>query len=597
MSNGHSRKLQKISRRAYIALNLAALSVRERLTLPAGRSSVDKSAANLDGAKRECLFPFMCRSTISNTADVIVVGSGSAGSTLAGRLAMESQRRVILLEAGGNDWNPAIRRPLLAGILSRWTSLTWPFMTESMPDAAGRALRYPQGRVIGGGSSINGMMYVRGSPVNFDEWAQMGLPAWSWKYVLPAYCRLEAYGGRPSEYRGRNGPLPVTRHPASNVLYRVFLEASQEAGYPLRIDLNSPPFEGVGRSDGTFKDGSRWSAARAFLDPARDRANLRIVTDAQATRLIVSSGKVTGVQALVDGEATLFEADEVVVSAGTVNSPKLLLLSGIGPADHLRSMGISVVADIAGVGMNLQDHVAVRASYRCKQAVTLYPETRIDRAALDFVRAWWFGSGPVSESPFGTMGLLRSLPDSPHVDLLAIFSPILSSATLRLPGVADGHDGDGYVCAAQVCQPESRGSVTLRSADPLAAPRIQPNFLSAPRDLAMLRGGLKIVRGILQQPAFNSYRGQVVDPDVPDNQLDEWIRHHAGPGLHDVGTCKMGAGADSMAVVNSQLQVRGISGLRVADASVMPRVTSGNTNAPSIMIGYRCADFILNTAA
>jgi choline dehydrogenase len=596
MNNDPPGKQKKVSRRAFIALNLAAMTLRDSFSPSVGQTARERSAVGLDDGNRACSVPFICRSSTGNTGDVIVVGSGSAGSVVAGRLAKETQRRVILLEAGAEDWNPALRRPLLAGILSRWQSLTWPFITEPIAGAADRTLRYPQGRVIGGGSSINGMMYVRGSRANFDEWAEMGIPSWSWENVLPVYRSMESYEGGASIYRGGGGPLPVGRHPASNVLYSVFLNAAQQAGFPLRADLNSPPFEGLGRSDCTFTEGSRWSAARAFLDPARDRSNLRIVTGAQATRLVVSKGKATGVLALVDGAQTLFEADEIVISAGTVNSPKLLLLSGIGPADHLRSMGIGVIADLPGVGMNLQDHVGVRASYRSKLAVTLYPETRMDRATFDFFRAWWFGSGPVSESPFGAMGLLRSLPDSPHPDLLAFFSPILSSATLRFPGFGDGQDGEGYACAAQICQPESRGSVTLRSADPLAAPRIQPNFLTAPRDLAMLRSSLKIVRGILEQPAFNPYRGEVVGPDVPDSQLDEWIRRHAGPGLHDVGTCKMGAVGDSMTVVDDQLQVKGITGLRVADASVMPRVTSGNTNAPSMMIGYRCADFMLKTA-
>ncbi len=534
-------------------------------------------------------------------ADVVVVGAGSAGSVLAARLSADGRRRVVLLEAGGRDWNPLLRVPLMTGVLLRSRYANWFYHTEPEPGLAGRRSFWPRGRVLGGSSAINGMVWARGRPSDYDAWAQAGLPGWQWEEALAAFRRIERFQDGASAMHGGDGPLPITDGGAAHALLDLFVQAGAEAGHRRSADFNAPPFEGVGRYHFTIAGGQRWSAARAWLDPARRLANLRIVPRARALRLLIEGGRVSGV-ATTRG---VFRAGEVVLCGGTINSPQLLMLSGIGPAEALTAHGIGVAADLPGVGRNLQDHLLVRVEHACTQPITLHNLTRLDRASVALLAALLLRRGPASSFPLAAGFLLRSDPRLEEPDLQGHFLPGLTTATLRVPsfggrlaGPARGGDGHGFMANVTQLRPESRGSISLRSADPLAAPVIRANYLADPRDRAVLRRGVRLLRELFAQPAFDAVRGVELQPGAAiadDAALDAWIARTADTMFHPVGTCRMGTETDRGAVVDAALRVHGIAGLRVADASVMPRITSGNTNAPAILIGHRCADFMAAT--
>jgi len=530
-------------------------------------------------------------------ADVLVVGAGSAGCVLAGRLATAG-RRVTLLEAGGRGRNPLFRVPLMTGVLLRSRYANWFYHTEPEAGLAGRRSFWPRGRVLGGSSAINGMVWARGRTQDYDAWAQAGLPGWGWDDALRGFRAMERFAGGTSEWHGGDGPLPVTDGGARHPLLDRFVVAGVEAGHPATADFNAPPYEGVGRYHFTIAGGQRWSAARAFLDPVRGLPNLRVITGAQALQVLVRDGRATGV-ATTRGT---FLADEVVLCGGAVNSPHLLLLSGIGSAAEVQGHGIPVASDVPGVGRNLQDHLLVRVEHAATKPVTLQSLTRLDRAATALLRALLFRNGPAASFPLAAGFFLRSCPGEDEPDLQAHFLPGLTTATLRVPGLAGpARAGDGHGFMANVCQlrPHSRGRVELRGPDPLAAPLIRPNYLSDPRDRAALRAGVRLLRGIFAQAAWDGVRGAELQPGPgiqDDAALDAWIARTADTVYHPVGTCRMGAEGDLGAVVDARLRVRGVSGLRVADASVMPRITSGNTNAPSMLVGHRCADFMLEQA-
>jgi choline dehydrogenase len=529
--------------------------------------------------------------TRKNAADVIVIGSGAGGSVVAGRL-VQAGRTVIVLEAGGGDANPVYRVPVMTGMLNHSKYATWGYLSEPQPSLDGRQVALPQGKVVGGSSSINGMLWLRGRPSDYDHWAETGLPGWEWDRICPVFDAIERHSGG-SPQRGTAGAIPLNRAPAANPLYQAYFQAGREAGYPLTDDLNAPPFEGIAPLDANIADGSRWSAARAYLDPARG-PNLRVVTRAHANRLIIENGIARGVVANVRGRETTFYADEIVVCAGAIATPKLLLLSGIGAADELKAMGISVAADLPGVGRNFHDHVGLGQKYTSREPIGMESLMRLDTAILAFIEAVLFGAGRAAETPFSAGAILRSLPELPEPDIESVFVLTLGPPKLRLPFIDSGRP-HGFSVASYQLRPESRGWVKLRSTDPADLPRLQPNYFLTQNDRDTARRGLKITREIIAQPGFDRLRGDEVAPGKTirtDAELDAWMNANCGTCFHPVGTAKMGPDSDREAVVDGELRVRGIAGLRVADASVMPRITSGNTHAPSIMIGYRCADFM-----
>ncbi len=534
------------------------------------------------------------------TYDYVIVGGGTAGCVLAARLTEDPAVRVLMLEAGGSDWNPVFRIPLMTGTLLRNRYANWLFETEPVPGMEGRRLLWPRGKVIGGSSSINGMVYVRGLASDFDGWAQHGLPAWSSARVQPYFLRSEGHEGGASAAHGGDGPLRVSRPPPFSALADAFVDAGRQAGYPTTPDFNAEP-EGFGRYDFNIAGGQRWSTARSFLDPARGRPNLTVVTRAQVLRIAIEGGRATAVEARVRGASRRFgAAREVLLCGGVVNSPHLLMLSGIGDADRLRPFGIAPVHHLPGVGRNLQDHVLIRVEHACTQPLTLQGLMRADRAALAFFQALLFRRGPMASFPLDAGAYLRSDPALDTPDIQSHFLPGLSTAALRLPGLRvppKRHDGHAFFANAFQMRPESRGEIALASADPLAAPAIRPNYLSAMKDVIVLRRAVRILREVFAQRAFDPYRGAELapGPDVAsDAAIDAWIRRTADTVYHPVGTCRMGPGSDC--VVDETLRVHGIGGLRVVDASIMPTITSTNTHAAVIMIAERAADFIRGRA-
>jgi choline dehydrogenase len=516
--------------------------------------------------------------------DVLVIGGGAAGAVIAGRLATMSSRRVLLAEAGGTDRHPFYRVPLLTGYLAQRPRGTWRHPVEPEDATGDRDMVWPQGKVLGGSSAINGMVWMRGRPSDYDGWAAlMGSPDWAWDAVKPSFDALEGPGG-----------IPVWPNNGANPLFPAFVEAGAQAGFQVSNDFNQAPYEGIGRFSSNVANGRRWSSAQAFLAPARHRPSLTVMTAARALRLIVDGGAVVGAIFQKGGREIVVRARETVVCAGAVNSPTLLLHSGIGDAAELRELGIAPVLDLPAVGRNLQDHFGGRVSGVCRLPVSLHAVTHVDRAAWVFARSWLTGTGIAASSPFGAGFLLRSTPSEPEPDLEGVLIPALSTARLRRPSFLGGDDSHAYTCAVYPLRPGSRGAITLRSADPFADPVIHPNYLSDPHDLALIRAGIRIVRRILDQPAFAPYRGAEILPGAEvqdDSQLDRAIAAMGATAFHPVGTCRMGR-ADDGAVVGADLRVHGLTGLRVADASIMPRITSGNTNAPTMMIGYRCAEML-----
>lgn len=530
--------------------------------------------------------------------DFIIVGGGSAGCILANRLSARPEFRVLLLEAGPRDWNPLLRVPLMTGMLLRGRYANWFYSTEPEPNLGGRRIFWPRGRVLGGSSAINGMVYTRGTPLDYDSWAQAGLSEWSFEKVLPYFKKTENHHAGASPFHGGEGPLPVSRPNSPNPLFDAFLTAGQQAGHPPNLDFNGPSQEGFGRYDFTWSGGERWSTARAFLDPARSRANLTIRTGMRSLRVIFQRDRAVGIEAERRGRSHVFRASrEVVLSCGAVNSPVLLMHSGIGDAEALRSHGIPVAADCKEVGRNLQDHLLARVEHACTEPITLHSTLRGDRAALALLQAMVLRSGPASSFPLEVGAFLKSDPALDEPDLQSHFLPGLSTAALRLPfsrRQAAGIGGHGFFANVYQLRPESVGLVALRSADPFAEAAIRPNYLSSPKDLRVLTEGVKRLREVFAQRAFDRFRGIELAPGPAvrsDDEIAAWLRDAATTVFHPVGTCRMGV--DDAAVVDAELRVRGVIGLRVADASVIPRMPSANTHAPTMMIAEKAADLIL----
>jgi len=532
--------------------------------------------------------------------DFIIVGAGSAGCVLANRLSADPANRVLLLEAGGKDRNPLFRLPMLMGKLFHSGIYNWHYHTEPEPYLNGRSLYWPRGKVLGGTSTINGMIYVRGNRHDYDRWAQTSLPGWSYDEVLPAFRRSENHIQRNGEFHSGDGELTVCRARGWNPLMDVFTEAGKQAGYPLNDDFNGASQEGFGRYDFTIKRGKRWSTSWAFLRPVLHRPNLTVLTGAETTRLIVVNGRATGVEYLRDGNlSTVHASSDIILSAGVVNTPKALLLSGVGPADELSAVGITPLHDLPGVGKNLQDHVDCVMSWECKQPITLYSDLRADKLTLSMVQGLLFGEGITTTFPYEAGAFIRSNDGLVAPDIQLHFMPALEkTANLHFPNpfkkqtVEANH---GFTLRVGPVNPASRGEITLRSSNPMDKPKIQANYLQSDFDIRTMIDGIRLTRDIISQKAFDKYRGIELAPGptmTSDEELTTWLRATAMTTFHPVGTAKMGN--DPMAVVDARLKVHGIDGLRIADASIMPIISSGNTNAPSIMIGEKCAEFILN---
>jgi len=532
--------------------------------------------------------------------DFIIIGAGSAGCVLANRLSADPTNRVLLLEAGGRDRNPLFRLPMLMGKLFHSGIYNWHYHTEPEPYLNGRSLYWPRGKVLGGTSTINGMIYVRGNRHDYDRWSQLGLPGWSYDEVLPAFRRSEAHIQRNGEFHNSDGELTVCRARGHNPLMDVFCEAGVQAGYPLNDDFNGASQEGFGRYDFTIRNGKRWSASWAFLRSVLGRKNLTVITGAETTRVIIEDGRATGVEYLKDGNLAKARASrEIVLSAGVVNSPKALMLSGIGRADELKALGIDPVHDLPGVGKNLQDHVDCVMSWECREPITLFSDLRADKLIPSVVQGMLFGEGITTTFPYEAGAFIRSSEGLVAPDIQLHFMPALEkTANLHFPNpfrkeaIEANH---GFTLRVGPVNPASRGEITLRSKNPADKPKIQANYLQADFDIRTMISGIRLTREIINQRAFDRYRGKELAPGpaaMSDDDLTKWLRATAMTTFHPVGTAKMGN--DPTAVVDSKLKVHGIEGLRVADASIMPIIPSGNTNAPAIMIGEKCAEFILN---
>jgi len=524
--------------------------------------------------------------------DYIIIGAGSAGCVLANRLSARPDLRVLLLEAGGRDWHPFIHMPAGIAKLVGKKGVNWDYWTEPEPQLRDRRLWWPRGKVLGGSSSINAMCYIRGVPGDYDAWAQDGAEGWDWASVLPYFRRSEGNLRGADALHGGDGPLSVSDLRHKNPLSAAFLEAAQQAGHSSNADFNGPAQEGFGYYQVTQREGARCSSAVAYLRPALKRPNLTVITGAQVNHLKLERGRATGVVYTVDGKACFQgAAREVLLSGGALNSPQLLMLSGIGPADHLRAHGIAVQHDAPGVGANLQDHLDICTLQRSTQRVTY------DRLS-DLAVAWQYYTqrkGPGTSNVAESGGFVRSaLAPDERPDVQFHF----------VPALLDDHgrhrlDGDGYTLHACALRPKSRGHLELASANPGDKVRIFANYLSDAEghDLRMLVECAKLSRRILAQPAFAPYRGEEIFPGAAvqdEAALADFIRRKAETIYHPIGTCRMGS--DEASVVDPQLRVRGVEGLRVVDASVMPTLIGGNTNAPTIMIAERAADLVLADA-
>ncbi len=513
--------------------------------------------------------------------DYIIVGAGSAGCVLAGRLTEDPKVSVLLLEAGGPDDAQEIHIPATFSRLFK-TPVDWDYATEEEPRLNGRAQYWPRGKVLGGSSSINIMIYMRGNRADYDRWQALGNDGWGYADVLPYFKKAEDQGRGASAYHGAGGPLHVMDRPYTNALSHAFIEAGAELGWPRNDDFNGASQEGVGAYQVTQRQGRRESAADAYLRPALGRPNLTVLTWALATRVLFEGSRAVGVAYLKDGQEQQVRANgEVLLCGGTINSPQVLMLSGVGPAEHLRSLGIGVRVDLPGVGGNLQDHVCTGVFYGSKQPISLFGVDTADnlREYVEHQR------GPLTSNGAEAGAFVRTQPDLPEPDLQYLFIP-----TLFLNNGLTPPDRHGYTIVPAVVTPRSRGHLTLRSADPTRRPAIYSNYLAEESDLAALTEGVKIARRLGETRAFAPFADGELTPGLGvqgDQEIADYLRNSVQSLYHPVGTCKMGR--DAQAVVDEQLRVRGTDALRVVDASIMPTIVNGNTNAPTIMIAEKVA--------
>ena len=521
--------------------------------------------------------------------DYIIVGAGSAGCVLANRLSEDPKVKVLLLEAGGPDSRKEIHVPVAFSKLFR-TGCDWAYYTEPEPQLGKRNLYWPRGKVLGGSSSMNAMIYIRGHRYDYDHWRDLGNPGWGYQDVLPYFKKSEAQENGASEFHGSEGPLHVSNLRFVNPLSQAFVEAAEQCGYPRNSDFNGAQQEGFGFYQVTQFAGKRCSAADAFLRPARKRPNLTVRTSVQVFDIIFENRRAVALSLQQgDGSRQEHAEREIILCAGAIGSPQLLMLAGIGPADHLRSLGIPVTLHLPGVGANLQDHVAVPLVYECTQPISLANAERVTSLA----RYMCFKDGILTSNVAEGGGFTSTTPSAPAPDLQFHFGPgyYVNHGFTKLKGHA-------FTLGPTVIRPRSRGRISLRSSNPLDAPVIRANYLAEARDREVLLNGLKLARRIAAAHAFDKYRGREIHPGADaagDNALLAHIAQYGETLYHPVGTCKMGS--DAEAVVDCELRVKGVEGLRVVDASVMPAIIGGNTNAPTIMIAEKAADLITGNSA
>ncbi|WP_372886975.1 choline dehydrogenase [Shimia sp.] len=527
-------------------------------------------------------------------ADYVIVGAGSAGCAMAYRLS-EAGKKVLVIEHGGTDAGPFIQMPAALSYPMNMGLYDWGYKTRPEPQLGNRSLVCPRGKVIGGSSSINGMVYVRGHAGDYDHWQDSGAAGWGYADVLPYFRRMECWHesgqGGDAAWRGTDGPLHITRGPRDNPLHAAFVESGRQAGYPVTSDYNGQQQEGFGPMEMTVWKGRRWSAANAYLKPALKRDNCTLIR-ALARRVVIEGGRAVGVEVERGGRTEVIGANaEVILAASSLNSPKLLMLSGIGPAAHLAEHGIEVIADRPGVGQNLQDHLEVYMQFASKQPITLYKYWNLIGKGLIGAQWLFTKTGLGASNQFESAAFIRSRAGVSYPDIQYHFLPI----AVRYDGQAAA-EGHGFQAHVGPMRSPSRGAVTLSSSDPRDAPDIFFNYMSTEQDWVDFRTCLRLTREIFGQEAMAPFVKHEIQPGAnlqSDDELDSFIRDHAESAYHPCGTCKMGAADDPMSVVDPECRVIGVDGLRVADSSIFPRITNGNLNGPSIMTGEKAADHIL----